>query len=469
MADDKPASSAPEPSVSSIRIPITIAHETLAGFANVSVETSVQGGNQLGNFGPASGNSIRWSLSRTPIAVSGADGRLTVSTAVNGSVTVAGSIKPIRGDIGKLLGRANPSQPYSQTADVGASLTVSAAPELHTDWSIEPNLQASANVHEASARIMGLFDISFRSELQGPLDEAVTKERDKLSELIRSDQSLRNEAMKAWTELCRPIPVVVGDGLPDLSLRIEPKVFAATQPVINAGGVSVELGLEAFVRLTSAGEASGECPPFNETLALAAAPDGGVTISLQAKLDYRSINTALEKVRAANPVVSAPGVEAQLSRVTLSPLGSSLLVTVEGRFAETRFFGAGANGTLYLAVSPELDETEQTVTLRGATLHVESREALLKVAAALSSLLGPAIEARIAAVSFDLKPEIEKLRGDVNKAAEALRTQSGPTRASEAMLDSIALGALWHDETGVHVTVQATGRVALEALAIAPR
>ena len=462
------AGAVPTAKPSRIRFPVSVSIDTLQQYANVAVPPAVSGSKGLGNFGPAAGNSLSWNLARLPVAVSGGGGRLTVATSIGGSVTVRGSIQPIRGDIGKLLGKLKPSQPYSQTADVGADILASIAPQLQADWSVVPHLAGQAIVREASARIAGIFDLSFRGELQGPVNDAVNRTVADLNARIAADRTLKGKALEAWTKLCEPVPVPVGNGLPDLSLRVSPRGFVATQPVIDASSVRLDLGLDAVVRLVPATTPAEACPPFNETMTIAASTDGVTSVALSADFGYDALNQALEAVRSKQPKVSGSGVEAEFSKIALAPLGDLLLLEVDGRFTETSFFGASATGTIYLAARPELDVAGQRLGFSNVSIDAASRDALGRVAVALGSTLSPLIESRLKEMTIDLRPVIEKARDSAAAAAAKLKDAKGPVRVSEAALDDQSLASLWHDAAGVHVAIEANGRIALEAIDIKP-
>jgi hypothetical protein len=409
-------------------------------------------------------------LARSPLSVSGADAKLSVATSIGGTVTVRGKIQPIRGDVGKILGKLKikPSQPYSQTADIGADVSASAAPQLQADWSVTPNLTGQATMREASVRIAGIFDLSFRSELQGDVDKAVNNAVADLNARLAADRTLKTKAAEAWAELCKPLPVSAGEGLPDLSLRVSPRGFIATQPIINADGVRLDLGLDAVVRLTSVGEPAEDCPPFNETLTITESTDGVTAVSLRADLGFEALSQALETLRAEKPEVSGSGVEAELSRITVGPLGDRLLLAVDGTFSESSWFGASAMGTIYLAATPKLDAARQMLGFDNVSIDAASRDALSSVAVVLGNALSPLIESKLKDMTFDLKPEIEKARGAANAAAVKLKDEKNPVHVSEAALDDLKLAQLWHDDAGIHLTIEARGRIALEAVEIKP-
>ena len=458
----------PELTPSQVRLPASVSLETLRAFAETAVPQTISGAKGLGNFGPTSDNNLSWNLIRTPLTITGGGDQLSLSGSIGGTVRVAGKIKPIRGDIGKILGKANPSQPYSQSADVGADIAASISPRLRADWSIDPNLSARAIVREASARIIGVFDLSFRGELQGPVDDAVNKAVADLTSRIASDRTLKSKAAEVWTKLCEPLPVKTGDGLPELSLRVEPRGFIASQPQIDSSGVRIDAGLDATVRLVSANEPVAACPAFNELLTLAALGDGTTTLNLAAKLSYADINQALEKLRAEQSVIKGNGVEAELRKVTLSSLGNKLLLTVDGTFTETALFGASTTGTLYLAATPRLDRVRQTLGFADVTMDQRSRDAIGKVAESLAAVLSPLIEERLTASRIDLKPLAAKAKDDANAAAAALKSGGGPLKVTEASLTAIDLEQLWHDDTGVHVVIAAKGRLGIEAVNLLP-
>ena len=190
--------------------------------------------------------------------------------------------------------------------------------------------------------------------------------------------------------------------------------------------------------------------------------------ALGADLGYEALNQTLEALRIKQPKVSGSGVEAEFTKITISSLGDRLLLTVDGRFTETSWFGASAAGTIYLAATPVLDAAGQTLGFSQVTIDAASRDALGKVAAVLGNALSPLIESRLQEVKIDLKPQIAKAQASANAAATTLKAGTGPLRVSEAALDGLKLASLWHDESGLHLAIEANGRIALEAIDIKP-
>jgi len=455
-------SPAPPLASSELRVPITVSMDALRAYAESAVPPAVSGQKGLGNFGPAANNELQWSFSRSPLSVSGADGRIAVATSIGGRVTVHGSIQPIRGDLGRFLRRLRPSQPYSQSADVGVDFSASIAPTLRPDWRIEPNLAAQAIVREASARVVGIFDLSFRGELQGPLDAAVENERAKLAQRIVDDQTVRREAEKAWTTLCQPIPVRTGAGGPLLSLRISPIGFEASQPAIGPDGVRLDLGLGARLALVGANEPVGDCPPFPAELSIRPALDGTTVLSVDGTLDAVTVADLLEAQRKANPVWEANGLRVDVDRLALRPNGAGLVLAVEGRFSETRWFGAAARGTVYLTAKPVLDPVRRQLRLDGVALDVASASALDGVAAAFGQLLAPLLAARLEGVTIDLDPTLRTARERANAAlAGAGAGAPSGIAVRVATVDDVSLAALWMDPDAIHVRAEAKGRIEL--------
>lgn len=469
--DIKPPTSPPidarsfETPESQVLVPVEVSLRALEQAAEEGVPRKKSGEKDLPNYGPAAKNKIEWQLTRTSISVSESNGRLHLETKIAGSATVRGRVEPIRGTIGKLLGKLKPAVPFSQTVKLAATVHASMKPRLTKSWRVQPNIQGQAQLEEARARIAKIINLSFKSKLQGDVNRAINKEVVRFNERVEEDDFLEKAARDAWAKLCSPISV--GDvGQPPLFLVIKPLEFLAMQPEIDGESVQVGLGLRAKTRLLSNVPEDLDCSKFPQELTIVKEVNGGSVIALDATLSYSVLNEQLARQLQDGGLIETRGARAEIKVITLAPFGNRLLATVEGTFRETRFLGTRVEGKLFFDVEPTLDEGEQTIGIKNVKIDASSNQALGKVAAGVLSVLAPAIEERLRRVTLDLKPLAEKERERASKALRRLAGKQSGFGFSKADISKIRLREIQVDNTGVRVLLMVRAKLAVDAITV---
>ncbi len=134
---------------------------------------------------------IGWNIGRGPIAVTGTNGSLNISTTLNGSLRVtgqvanqggniAGAITGILGDslgrnVGQLAGRV-----LDQRADIRGNVFVTSRPQLTPSWRIEPNLSGSVSIGDGGMQIAGI-KLNVSDQVKPLLDKTVNEQIGNLS------------------------------------------------------------------------------------------------------------------------------------------------------------------------------------------------------------------------------------------------------------------------------------------------
>jgi hypothetical protein len=450
------------PAISSLRLPIVLPLPVLRERIEGAIPSGFTGNRSLGNFGPAAENNLEWSLARSPITLTGTGGTLNISATIGGTVRVQGKIRPIRGDIGKLLGKLRPSVPYSQSASLEASSNISISPILQSDWSLEPNIDAHVVMTEAVARIADVFDLSFRGEIQPGLDRQVEQLKQQFAVEIKNNRTLQDEARQLWQRLCEPLTVSMGQGAPDLALIISPKGLFVGQPGFDNGEARIMIGLDAILSLGSSGGETVPCPDFPAELRpLQVESPMQTVLSMPITIGYGDLNRLAGLALRDAKDVTAEGVMAKVSRITIGPYGDRLLVSLTGDFKETRWFGVSASGTLHLVAKPILLDGGSALGFSNAEVLGASRAELGAVAATLVSVLAPQIEAAINATRLDLAAPLDDAQRRAEKATAQLLLNVGPLRVRTAKVNGLSVAGLSHDQSAL--TLQAQANIALEA------
>ena len=445
---------------SNVLVPFEISIDRLSQEAEAAVPHSIRGEKGLPNMGPAARNSVRWNFTRNEIVGSESNGRMNLTTKIAGSATLKGRVQPIRGSIGKLLGKLKPSVPYSQTVRLAADVHASAVPELTKNWRLRPNIHGNVRLTEARARIAKVVDLSLKGTLQGDVDSAVAREIRRINEKVAQDVFLEAAARDAWMELCKPISLgMVGDE--SLFLVVEPLDFLAMQPRISKSSINLVLGLRARTALISSGPANDSCTEFPQELRIVQdIPDESV-VAVDTELSYSVVNEVLRDQVQREGVVEAHGAVGEIKAVTLEPFGTRLLATVEGVFRETRFFGVRVEGKLFFELEPTLDEERQIIQIEHVKIGASSDQALGKVAAGALMVLATSIENRLQHVTVDLKPLIEKERVRATKALMGLSTGQDAVEFSNASITDIRLEELRIGYSGIRILVLVRGSLGL--------
>ena len=445
---------------SNVLIPFKISIDRLAQEAEAAVRPSIRGEKGLPNMGPAAMNSVQWNFTRSEIVGTESNGRMNLRTQIAGSATLKGRVQPIRGSIGKLLGKLKPSVPYSQTVRLAADVHASAAPELTKNWRLEPNIQGNVRLTEARARIAKVVDLSLKGTLQGDVDSAVAKEIRRMNEKVAQDIFLEAAARDAWRELCKPISVgKVGNE--SLFILVEPLDFLAMQPRISKSSINWVLGLRARTALVSSGPANDSCTEFPQELRIVQdIPDESV-VAVDTELSYSVINEVLRDQVQREGVVEADGAVGEIKAVTLEPFGTRLLVAVKGVFRETRFFGVRVEGNLFFELEPTLDAERQIIQIEHVKIGASSDQALGKVAAGALTVLATSIEDRLRHITVDLKPLIEKERVRATKALMELTTGQDAVEFMNASITDIRLEELRIGYSGIRILVLVRGSLGL--------
>ena len=456
------AAAIPDIEVSTISLPIVLPHETLMRWGDSKAPQNINGQAPLGEFGPTKENSAAWDLLRGPFSYAAQDGKLIIRSSIGGDVRVQGKIEPLGGKLGNLLGGLKPSKSYSQAVDVRVAVDTEFRPQLSPDWKINPELIASAYVEDATASIAGIFDLPLKDLLQPQLTKIVKETERQIAGTIAENRALEAAAQQAWQALCEPIAISAGGGVPSLSLRITPLAFFAAQPEIEAEASRLNLGLDAILRVVPETEPVDPCPAFNNILSLTDRPHGRTSISVDAEIDYGTLNAVLETLRADAPSRESATSALTLEDVKLSPFGSKILVAAKGAFSAPQMLGAKINGTVYLSANPAISEDGTKLRLFDAKLHEASRLELAKFSVPVVEAIEPFINDKLSKLEVDLAPQIANATRVANEAAAGLTNMPGPLRFSGASVDSVSARNLWHDVNGIYVRLSAEGSMSAE-------
>ena len=154
---------------------------------------------------------IGWTASRGPIAATGAQDVLTLTTPINGTLKVTGSLSDkatgavtnalgslLGGNVARQIGSVNIKN-VNANADIKGSVTLTARPKLGASWRIEPNLQAQVNLGDTSLSAAGVR-ISVPAQVKPVIDKAVADQISVVEARLRNDPVFQNSAREQWAK-----------------------------------------------------------------------------------------------------------------------------------------------------------------------------------------------------------------------------------------------------------------------------
>ncbi len=416
---------------------------------------------------------INWTAARGPITASGGQDALSLATPLTGKLDVKGALSDnARGAIGDALGSLFGGnvgkqiaginiKAFHADADIRGNVAMTSRPTLAANWRIEPNLTARVDLGDTNLSVAGVR-VSVPAQMKPAIDRAVNDQLAALQQRIRNDPLLETSARREWAKLCRSIPLQ-GSAAPQsrLWLELRPTKAIAVQPKIDAGNVTLMLGIDAETRITSA-ETKPDCP-FPATIALVAPRPGRVDIGVPVDMPFTDINTILAAQLAGKtfPENGDSSVAVTVKRATVAASGDRLLISLVVDAKENRsWFGLGADATVHIWGRPVLDTAQQTVRLTDIKLAVESEAAFGLLGAATRAAI-PYLEKAVAERAvIDLKPLAADARTRIGALINDLRKNDDGLRV-DAAVNSVRLAGLAFDSTKLRVIAEAGGAVSV--------
>jgi hypothetical protein len=147
---------------------------------------------------------IKWTAARGPIAATGAQDTLTMSTPLSGTLNVTGAISTnvrdalggalgnlLGGNVAKQLGNINIKN-VNANAEIRGNVVVSAQPRLTPNWRIDPNLTAQVTLGDTNVAVAGAR-INVPAQVKPMIDNAVNEQIIALQQRLRNDPAFRAE------------------------------------------------------------------------------------------------------------------------------------------------------------------------------------------------------------------------------------------------------------------------------------
>lgn len=413
---------------------------------------------------------INWTVARGPIAATGAQDTLSMTTPLTGTLTVNGALSAgvqgaigdalsglLGGNVAKQIGSINIKN-VNANAEIRGNVLMAARPQLATNWRIDPNLTAQVNLGDTSLSISGIrFNVP--AQVKPTIDRAVNDQLAGLQQRIRNDPGFEQNARREWAKLCRSIPLQANAGIPPLWLELRPIRAVAAQPRVDANAVMLTVGMEAETRVTSA-QTTPSCP-FPATLDIVPASPGKISVGVPIDFPFTELAKLLNAELAGKkfPEDGQGAVGVTVKKADVAASGDRLLISLLVNAAETKsWFGFSGDATVHIWGKPALDQAQQIMRLTDIELAVESEAAFGLLGAASRAAIPYLKQALAERATIDLKPFAADAQKRVaGMVADLQKNDTGAKVAAD--ITSIRLAGIAFDSKTLRVIAEADGNI----------
>jgi hypothetical protein len=463
----------PAPRSSSIMVPVSITLAAIRDAADRGAPRSFAGKADNPVSQILQNADIGWTASRGPIAATGAQDVLSLTTPITGKLNVTGSLSSkatgavgdalgglLGGNVAKQIGSVN-IKALNASAEIKGSVTVISRPKLAAAWHFEPNLAAQVNLGDSSLNVAGAR-VNVPAQVKPLIDKTVGDQINAAGAWLRSDPTLERSARVQWAKACRSIPLQgtgASSSLPALWLEMRPTRAIAAQPRVDATAVTLTIGIEAETRITPL-QTKPDCP-FPATISIIPPTPGGVSIGVPIDVPFTDINKIVEAQFAGRtfPEDGSGSVDVIVKRATVAASGDRLLISLLVNAKEKKsLFGFGGEATVHIWGKPVLDQAQQTLRLTDIQLAVESEAAFGLLGAAARAVMPHLQRALADKATIDLKPFATNAQKKIAAAIADFQNNEDGVRVA-AEITSLQLADIAFDSKTLRVIAEAQGTI----------
>jgi hypothetical protein len=423
---------------------------------------------------------IGWTASRGPIAATGAQDVLSLTTALTGTLNATGSLSSkatgaVSNALGSLLGGNAAKQIGSiniknvnANAELKGSIAITSRPRLAAAWHLEPNLAGQVTLGDTNLSVAGAR-VNVPAQVKPLIDKAVADQIGAVGQRIREDRAFERNARLQWERACRSIQLQ-GSGaastLPALWLEVRPTRAIAVQPHVDASAVTLNVGIEADTRITST-QTKPDCP-FPEKISIVPPTPGGVSIGVPIDVPFTDINRIVEAQFAGRtfPEDGSGSVDVTVKHATVAASGDRLLIALLVHAKEKNsFFGFGGEANVYVWGRPALDQAQQTLRLTDIRLAVESEAAFGLLGAAAREAMPYLQKALAEKATIDLKPFAANAQKKIADAIADFQKNEDGVRVT-AEITSLRLADIAFDSRTLRVIAEADGAISVNVTSL---
>jgi hypothetical protein len=423
---------------------------------------------------------IGWTASRGPIAASGGQDTLTLTTPLTGMLNVTGSLSSkatgavgdaigglLGADAAKRIGGINIKN-LNANAEIKGNIVITARPKIAAGWRIEPNLAGQVNLGDSSLNVAGAR-VNVPAQVKPLIDKNVADQIAAVQARMRNDPAFEQNARAQWAKACRSIPLQGAAptvAMPALWLELKPTRAIAAQPRVDASAVTLTMGIEAETRITPT-ETKPNCP-FPATITIVPPTPGGVTIGVPIDMPFTELDKLLDAQFAGKtfPEDGSGSVDVTVKRTSLAASGNRLLITLLVYAKEKKsLLALGAEAYVHIWGVPMLDQAQQTLRLTNIELAVESEAAFGLLGAAARAAMPHLQKALADKAVVDLKPIASNARKKIAAViADLQRNEDGLRVAAE--INSLRLADIAFDSKTLRVIAEAEGTISVNISAL---
>jgi hypothetical protein len=425
---------------------------------------------------------IGWTAARGPIAATGAQDMLSLSTPLTGRVNITGSLSSkatgavgdaiaglLGDDAAKRIGSVN-IKALNANAEIKGNVVITSRPKLAAAWRLEPNLGAQVNLGDTNLSVAGAR-VNVPAQVKPVIDKTVGEQLNIVAERIRNDPIIERTARQEWAKACRSVPLQ-GPGatssLPLLWLELKPTRAIAAQPLVDGSAVTLTMGIAADTRITPT-ETRPDCP-FPDKITIVPPTAGGVSIAVPVDLPFTELSKIIDEEISGKtfPEDGSGPVAVTVKHAAIQAAGDRLLISLLVRAKEkASFLGLGAEATIHIWGNPVLDQSRQTLRLSNVELAVES-EAAFGLLGAASRAVMPHLQGALAEkATVDLKPFANNAREKI-AAAIADFQKSGDGVKVAADISNLSLADIAFDSKTLRIIAAAEGKMNVSVTTLLP-
>ena len=468
----------PAPRASRVMAPVAISLSAIRDAADRGTPRSFQGKADNPVSQILQNADIGWTASRGPIAASGGQDLLTLSTPLTGTLNVTGSLSAkatgaVEDAIGGLLGNDAAKRigginikNFNANAEIKGNIVITSRPKLAAAWRIEPNLAGQVNLGDTSVTVAGAR-VNVPAQVKPLIDKNVAEQLALVQARMKNDPTLEQNARIQWAKACRSIPLQgAGATMPALWLELKPTRALAAQPRVDASAVTLTMGIEAETRVTPT-ETKPNCP-FPATITIVPPTPGGVAIGVPIDMPFTELNKLLDSQFAGKtfPEDGSGPVDVTVKRASLAASGNRLLISLLVYAKEKKsYLGLGAEAYVHIWGVPVLDQAQQTLRLTDIELAVESEAAFGLLGAAARAAVPHLQRALAERAVIDLKPFASNARKKIAAVIADLQKNEDGLRVA-AEISSLRLADIAFDSKTLRVIAEAEGSISVNISAL---
>src|SRR5271169_4211291 len=414
---------------------------------------------------------IGWTASRGPIAASGNQDVLSLTTLLTGKLNVTGSLSSkatgavgdaigglLGGNAAKQIGSVN-IKALNASAEIRGNVTITARPRLAAAWRVEPNLGAVVTLGDTSLIVAGAR-VNVPAQIKPMIDKTVGEQIAAAGARIRNDPSLERNARIQWAKACRSIPLQgAAASVPTLWLELRPIRAVAVQPYVDASAITMTLGIEAETRITPK-QTTPDCP-FPEKISIVPPTPAVVSIGIPIDVPFTDIDKIVETQLTGRtfPEDGSGSVNVTVKRAYVAASGNRLLISLLVNAKDkTSLFSVSGEANVHIWGRPVLDSAQQTLRLTDIELAVESEAAFGLLGAAARAAMPHLQKALADKATIDLKPFATNAQKKIAAAiADFQKNEDGVRVAAD--ISSLRLADIAFDSKTLRVIAEAAGAI----------